>query len=44
MKIGNSMAMVLCVCAWRTSTIFRLENQSANIIGPWAAGQIITQG
>jgi uncharacterized protein len=22
----------------------RLENQSANIIGPWAAAQIITQG
>ena len=44
MKIGNSMTMVLCVCAWRTSTIFRLKNQSANIIGRWAAGQIITQG
>jgi len=26
------------------ATIFQLENQSANIIGPWAAARIITQG
>jgi nuclear transport factor 2 (NTF2) superfamily protein len=30
--------------AWRMSTIFRLENQSANIAGAWAAAQIFTQG
>jgi len=44
MKIGNLTTMVLCVCAWRISMIFQLENQSANIIGPWAGGRIITQG
>jgi nuclear transport factor 2 (NTF2) superfamily protein len=44
MRIGNSTTTVLCVCAWRISMIFRLENQSANIIGPWAAAQIITRG
>ena len=28
---------------WRTSMILQLENQSANIIGPWAGAQINTQ-